>query len=424
MGYSFWHLAKGATPMPWTETCVVDQRMQFIVAHGKDEASVAELCRQFGISRKTAYKWIARYHSQGLPGLEALSRAPRHHPNQVPAEQRQAILELRDAHPLWGPKKLLKILGGQDAGGSWPARSTVARLLRLQGRAFDRKKRRRVPPQTQPLAHAHGPNAVWCCDFKGWFCTGDGQKCHPLTITDGFSRCLLRCQGLLETGFEAVWPIFASAFREYGLPQAIRSDNGAPFASRAEGGLSLLSIRWIKLGIRPERIEPGQPQQNGRHERMHLTLKQSAAQPPASSFGRQQERLEAFRQEYNELRPHEALGMATPGSVYAPSPRAFPARLAELEYPDWWQRRKVVSGGDLYWRHQPVFISEVLRGETIALEPLDERYWRAYFGPVFLGALDGHRPAILTGAALRRLDRHRLAHGQEAASPPPAAYPS
>ena len=407
--------------MPWTETRAMDQRMQFIVAFEKEAFSVAELCRQFQISRKTAYKWIGRYAAVGVAGLADRSRAPHAHPNSVSCEQLQAILEARDAHPFWGPRKLLKILCGHGSAGDWPARSTVAALLKLHGRVADRKKRRRVPPQSKPLAHADGPNAVWCCDFKGWFFTGEGRKCHPLTISDAFSRYLLRCQGLLRTGLEAAQPIFEAAFREYGLPWAIRSDNGAPFASRSVGGLSRLSVWWIRLGVRPERIEPGKPQQNGRHERMHLTLKQQTAQPPASTFARQQRRLDDFRREYNELRPHEALGMETPASLYVPSPRTFPARLAELEYCVGWQRRRVFSGGDFNWKNQPVFVSEVLRGETIGLEPLDDRHWRTYFGPVFLGVLDGYRSRVLTGAALRRLDRQRMQAGLTAATPPAAA---
>lgn len=409
--------------MPWKVKRVMDQRVDFVNAFGKADFSVAELCRQFGISRKTAYKWIGRHAAEGMAGLVDRSRLPHSRPNQVPSEKLNAILAARDAHPLWGPKKLLKLLSAQGGADGWPARSTVAALLKLHGRAFERKKRRRVPPQSQPLAHANAPNALWCCDFKGWFCTGDGHKCHPLTISDAFSRYLLRCQGLRRTDFEAVRPMFEAAFREFGLPWAIRSDNGAPFASPAVGGLSRLSIWWLRLGIRPERIEPGKPQQNGRLERLHLTLKQHAAQPPASTFARQQQRLDGFRQEYNQLRPHEALGMATPASLYEASPRPFPSRLPEMEYPDGWQRRIVGCDGDLKWRCQPVFLSEVLYRQTVGLEPLDQRYWRTYFGPLFLGLLDGHRCRMLTAAALRRLDRKRVEAGLEAAALPPAAAP-
>ena len=410
--------------MPWLETHVMDQRVQFIAAFLKDESSVAELCRQFQISRKTAYKWIARYQALGARGLDDLTRAPHTHPNQFSDQQIWTILQARDKHPLWGPRKLLKIVIGNSDPDGWPSRSTVANWLRTHGRAIGRKKRRRVPPHSQPLSHATGPNSLWCCDFKGWFCTGDGCKCHPLTITDAFSRYLLRCQGLLATGFETVRPIFEAAFREYGLPEAIRSDNGPPFASRAVAGLSLLNIWWIRLGIRHERIDPGKPQQNGRHERMHLTLKQETANPPERSFARQQQRMDGFGEEYNELRPHEALDMATPASVYHPSPRPFPSRLAEIEYPDGWQLRKVASAGDFYWKHQPVFVSETLYRQTIGLEPLDERYWRAYFGPVFLGVLDTRQPRMLNGAALRRLDRKRAHAGLATAAPEPAGTPS
>lgn len=408
--------------MPWMETHVMDQRTQFIAAYLKEE-SVAQLSRQFGISRKTAYKWIGRYQADGPPGLVDRSSAPHCHPNQFDPDLLQAVLDYRDKHPLWGPKKLLKVLIGKGDPRAWPSRSTVASWLKTHGRSFDRKKRRRVAPQSQPLSHATGPNSLWCCDFKGWFYAGH-TKCHPLTITDAFSRYLLRCHGLTRTDFEAVKPIFESAFREYGLPESIRSDNGPPFASRALAGLSRLSIWWIRLGIRHERIEPGKPQQNGRHERMHLTLKQEVADPAADSLAMQQQRLKSFRLEYNEVRPHEALDMATPDSLYLRSPRELPARLAPLEYPDGWQLRRVESSGDISWKNVDVFVSEVLHRETVGLDPLDDRLWRAYFGPVFLGVLDTHKPRLLSGAALRNLDRKRLREGLPAASPAAALPPS
>lgn len=314
--------------MPWMETRVSDQRMKFIVEYEFEEESMAELCRQYGISRKSGYKWLARWLAEGVGGLGNRSRAPLCHPNQVPPEEVEAILAARDRRR-WGPKKLRVLLRREEPGVVWPAISTIEQILKDHGRVIPRKKRRRVPPQSQPLSHCQGPNAVWCCDFKGHFATGDGRRCHPLTISDAFSRYLLRCQALEQSDYEAVRPIFEWAFRQYGLPWAIRSDNGPPFASRAVSGMSRLSVWWIKLGIAPERIEPGHPEENGRHERMHLTLKQDTASPPAATFRKQQHRFDEFRHDFNHVRPHEALGMQAPESVYEPSPRAYPARAGD-----------------------------------------------------------------------------------------------
>ncbi len=387
--------------MPWMETRVSDERMKFIVEYECEEASMAELCRRYGISRKTGYKWLARWQAEGPGGLSDRSRAPHHHPNRVPAGQVAAILAARDRWG-WGPKKLRVLLEGERPEAPWPALSTMQQILKDHGRVMGRKKRRRVPSQTQPLAHCDGPNAVWCCDFKGPFATDDRRRCHPLTITDGFSRYLLRCQGLDQTGYQAVRPIFECAFREYGLPWAIRSDNGAPFASRAVAGLSRLSVWWIKLGIEPDRIQPGKPQQNGRHERMHLTLKQQTASPPAKTFRKQQRRFEVFRQEFNRVRPHEALAMQTPASLYVPSPRPYPSRQPQVSYPEGWAVRKVAGWGDFSWKHRLVFLSEVLAGERVGLEPVDGRYWRVHFGPLWLGAFDSYERRMLSAAQVRR----------------------
>jgi transposase InsO family protein len=387
--------------MPWTETRVSDERMKFIVEYEYEEESMAQLCRKYGISRKTGYKWLDRWFQDGPLGLEDRSRAPRCHPNKVPGSHVEAILSARDRWG-WGPKKLRVLLSRDHPEIVWPAISTFEQILKDHARVIPRKKRRRIPPQTRPLAHCDGPNAVWCCDFKGHFATTDGQRCYPLTITDGFSRYLLRCQNLSRSDYTSVRPVFEWAFREYGLPRAIRSDNGPPFASRAVAGLSRLSVWWIKLGIQPERIEPGKPQQNGRHERMHLTLQQETASPPASTARKQQRRFDEFRRQYNDVRPHEALQMQTPVSAYEASPRPYPPRQPEVSYPDAWRVRKVQSTGEFYWKHQPVFLSEVLWGETIGLEPVDGRYWQTYFGPVRLGVFDSHRRQMLTGPQLRR----------------------
>jgi putative transposase len=404
--------------MPWTETCAMDERMHFVVEYDLDELSMTALCAKYDISRKTGYKWLARVEEAGWVGFQDRSRAPHQHPNQLSAEIEQAVVAMRESHPTWGPKKVLRRLQDQDCQTPWPARSTIAELLRRKGLVWPRKRRRRVPPQEQPFARCDGPNAVWCADFKGWFRTGDGQRCDPLTISDAFSRYLIRCQVVDDTSGLSVRPLFEAAFREYGLPRAIRSDNGCPFASSAIAGLSHLSVWWIKLGINPERIEPGKPQQNGRHERMHLTLKRETASPPAATVRRQQRRFDAFRKEFNEERPHEALEMATPESRYEPSGRPYPAREPEVTYPEEWPWRRVQLRGTVRFKGQRFFLSEVLIGELVGFEPIDGRHWRAHFGPVAMGIFDESVHRMLT---LTEIKRKGLAVRPPAGNPPSAA---
>jgi len=387
--------------MPWMETVAVEQRMRFIADCQDGELSMAALCRKYGISRRVGYKWLDRYRQEGVEGLKDRSRAPHRHPSEVPAEIEAAIVAARARHPTWGPKKLLVWLQRKQPARRWPARSTIAEILDRQGLTVPRKRRRRVWPQQDPFSACEGPNSVWCADFKGWFRTGEGRRCDPLTISDAFSRYLLRCQALGKTDGPTARPLFEAAFREYGLPWAIRTDNGAPFASRAIAGLSELSVWWIKLGIRPERIKPGQPQQNGRHERMHLTLKAETANPPAATLRRQQERFDTFRLEFNQDRPHEALGMATPASAYVASERQYPEHLGEMEYPSGWAVRRVDSGR-FRWRSENIFVSHVLHGELVGLEAVDGRHWRLWFGPLSLGVVDGHRKKLLTPREGRR----------------------
>ena len=287
---------------------------------------MSELCTRHGISRQAGYNTLVRYQQLGWEGLEARSRAPRRHPNQTAAALEQRIVDLRHEHMRWGPRKLKAVLERQQPEVRWPAVSTLGALLRREGLVIARKKRRRVEPYSAPFASASEPNRVWCADFKGWGRTQDGERIDPLTVSDACSRYLLRCQAVEKTDTARVQAIFEAAFREYGLPEAIRTDNGAPFASRALRGWSRLSVWLIKLGIVPERIQPAHPEQNGRHERMHLTLKQETMSPMAANRRAQQRRFEQFRREYNQQRPHEALGMQTPASCYRASPRRYPAR--------------------------------------------------------------------------------------------------
>lgn len=376
--------------MPWKVSNVLDQRTRFVLDYQSGLYTMAELCRRYQISRQTGYESVKRYERAGAEGLQERSRAPLRHPNQTAIEIEEQVVELRRKRPSWGPRKLRAYLAQHDSATVWPAPSTIGALVKREGLAIPRRKRRRAPPYTQPLAHAEHANQVWCADFKGWFTTADGDRIDPLTISDAHSRYLLRCQAVEKTNTEQVQALFEASFREYGLPLAIRTDNGAPFASRAVAGLSRLSVYWIKLGIVPERIQAGHPQQNGRQERMHLSLKQETATPPAANRRQQQRAFDRFRRQYNEERPHEALGQKTPSSCYQFSTREYPAQVPEPEYGDSVQVRRVQGHGQFSWKHQDVFLTEVLIGERVGLEPVDDRYWCIYFAEFPIAIFDSH----------------------------------
>ena len=368
--------------MPWKETCPMDERMKFIADALTQHWSVAHLCRAYGMSRKTGYKWIARYEAEGWPGIREHSRAPATCPHLTPVALQERVVQMRLQHPHWGPRKLLHRLGTVEPDTVWPAPSTAGEILKRHGLVAKRRLRRRTPPAPQPLQTALHPNEVWATDFKGWFRTHEGTRIDPLTLSDLASRYLLRCQSLRGATYALVQPVFVAAFREYGLPHAMRSDNGPPFASVGLGGLSQLAVWWIRLGIRPERIQPGHPEQNGRHERLHRTLKQATAKPPCRTWRLQQRAFAAFRQDYNHVRPHEALGMQTPAACYTPSPRVFPHRLPEVEYPSGYEVRRVRSNGEIKWRGCRLFLSEALIGEPVGLQEVDQDLWRIEFGPI------------------------------------------
>ena len=406
--------------MPWKASSVMEEKLRFIFEYERDEQTMSELCANFGISRETGYVWLRRYRELGKLGLVELNRDARRHPNQTPWEIEAAVLELRQAHMRWGPRKLKRVLERDQGGRPWPATSTIGEMVKRAGLVVPRRKRRKTTPYQEPLAHADGPNRVWCADFKGWFRTGIGERIDPLTISDAYSRYLLRCQGVEKTDTTRVQAVFEAAFREYGLPRAIRTDNGAPFASTALAGLSRLAVWWIKLGIVPERIAAGHPEQNGRHERMHRTLKQEVAMPAAPDRRAQQRELGRFRQEYNQVRPHEALGMQTPASVYVPSEREYPRQVAEPEYPETMLVRPVHSKGQFRWKkRQDVFLSEVLWGERIGLLPLDERWYTVYFAQVPLGRFDSWQRRVLPLPAGVGFDMDGAGAGEVSPSPAP-----
>jgi transposase InsO family protein len=364
--------------MPWNVSGVVEKRREFVGDYESGDWSVSQLCRMYGISRVTGHELLRRWREGGEAALEERSRAPGRHPNQTPAGIEELVLGLRREHPLWGPRKLKVVLEQRHPERIIPAASTMGAMLDREGLTHRRRKRRRVEPYTQPFAPVRLPNDEWASDFKGWFRSGDGTRIDPLTISDSSTRYLLRCQAVEKTDTLRVKAVFQAAFREYGMPQAMRSDNGPPFASCGVAGLSRLSVWWIKLGIRPQRIQAGHPEQNGRHERMHRTLQQHAATPPQPDARAQQRAMDAFRSEYNQLRPHEALGMCTPASLYQPSPRSFPERLPEPEYGSAMKVRTVFPHGQFSWNYHDIFLGKALAGERIGLLPVDDRYLHIY----------------------------------------------
>ena len=374
--------------MPWSETTPMDERLQFVadVLGAIDDMSA--LCCRRGISRKTGYKWLARYAARGAAGLAERSHRPRTCPHATAPDAAAALYELRRRHPTWGPKKLLAILARRAPQLALPAPSTAAALLKRAGLVTVPRRRRTPGHPGRPSAPMDAPNAIWTADFKGEFKTRDGHYCYPLTVADGASRYLLACRALRSTATAWARPVFEALFREYGLPARIRSDNGVPFATIALGRLSTLSVWWVRLGILPDLIEPGSPQQNGRHERMHRTLKAEATRPPEAHARAQQRRFDRFRTEFNTERPHEALRQVPPASVYLPSPRPYPARLPPLEYPAHCEVRRVSRNGGIRWHNHWVNVSHVLAEEYVAFEELDDGLWAVTFGPMVLGRFD------------------------------------
>ncbi len=367
----------------------MDLRVELIREYEAGE-SIAALAEVYQVSRKTIYKWLKRYESAGTAGLADLSRAPHERPRNVCEENARAIIEARHQWR-WGPRKLRLKLQEQHPDIDWPAASTFGDILRRAGISHRRVRKHRTPLYGSPFANVEMANQTWCADFKGWFRTGDGVRCDPLTITDAHSRYLLCCQITAKTDTVHVRALFEATFRQYGLPRVIRTDNGPPFASPAPGGLSQLSVWLIKLGILPERTRPASPQENGRHERMHLTLKQDTLRPPACSRRRQQEEFDRFRQIYNYERPHEGLQDKTPASQYEPSPRPMPRRVPELEYAPDLIVRRVSTRGEFKWGGAKIFVSELLNYEAVGLKPHDDRFHEVFYGPVRIGWLDSHK---------------------------------
>jgi len=376
--------------MPWKEVKPMDQKLLFIADHLREVTTFSDLCDRFGISRKTGYKWVARYRELGLGGLQDQCRRPHDHPLTTPYTVRQMIKELRSSHPKDppGPKKIQVLLERTHPDWEIPSKTTIYKILVEEGLIHSQKRRKRVPAGQWPFSAVRQPNDVWSADFKGQFKTQDRTWCYPLTVMDHQSRYLLECRNFQSTGLAQTKRAFEKLFREYGLPWRIRTDNGVPFASKSPGGLTQLSKWWVRLGIVPERIEPGKPQQNGRHERMHRTLKKGTAIPPAATAELQQEAFDVFRQRYNHERPHESLGQKLPASFYTPSARAMPDKLPELEYPGHFRIAQVHHNGIIHHQGHRVYVSGLLQHEHLGVEETDDGIWTVYFGFLKLGSFD------------------------------------
>jgi transposase InsO family protein len=363
----------------------MEQRIE-LIREWSQGVSITALAEIYEVSRKTIYKWIERHASEGVSGLEDRSRAPHSSPQRLSAETVARIIEARQRWG-WGSRKLIVKLA-EEWGQKAPAASTVAELLRVKGLSHTRKRRVRTPLYDQPVAAVEKANQTWCADFKGWFLTGDGTRCDPLTISDAHSRYLLCCQIAAKTDTAHVEALFDQAFREYGMPLVIHTDNGAPFASRAPGGLSRLSMRWIRLGIVAERSRPASPQDNGRHERMHRTLKQETLRPAARTARQQQDAFHRFQKIYNDQRPHEALDYQTPASCYQRSLRAFPRRVPEVEYDANVEVRRISEKGEMRWQGERMFVSETFAHEYLGVRARHDRYSEVLYGPLVIGWLD------------------------------------
>ena len=375
--------------MPWNISDSLSEQRKFLIAWiGEVETSFIELCKRYGISPKSGYKRVSRFKELGLEGIGDLPRRPRTHPNQTPPEIVEMLVRAKRHHMTYGPRKLLVVIAREHPKLALPAPSTASKILKEHGLVRSRRRSRRSAPWATPFSDVQQPNDTWCADFKGWFRTDDGVRVNPLTITDAASRYLIACTGLKRPNFEQVKPVFELAFREFGLPRAMRTDNGPPFSTTSLGGLSKLAVWWIKLGIIPERIRPGHPEENGRHERMHRTLKDAVASPPKTSFRAQQKAFDWFIEDYNEVRPHEALGQNTPSSAYYDSPRKYPDRIEQPDYQNDVTTRRVRTNGDIKWKGNRVFLSEALIGEPIGLKQITERTWAIYYGSLEIGMLD------------------------------------
>lgn len=374
--------------MPWKTEIPMEQRMSMIEMWKSGRYTNAELFERYGVSAKTGYKWISRYREGGFEGLRDLSRAPLSCPHRASDEVVEALCDVRRKHPRWGPKKIVAYLARHQQETRWPAVSTAGEILKRAGLVTSRRRRRRSRWPARAMTKADFANHVWPIDFKGQFRIGSGALCYPLTLSDLYSRYQVCCDAKVSTAMVGVRSSMERVFREHGLPWVIRSDNGEPFASHGLCGLNRLNVWWMRLGIRHETIDPGHPEQNGVHERMHRELKAETARPPAPTLAGQQGRFDAFRAEWNHERPHEALGQQLPATLWQPSPRPFPEQLLEPQYPGHLEIRRVRSGGVIKFKGRMPFISQALSGEAIGLEEIEDGVWSIRFVEFEVGRLD------------------------------------
>jgi putative transposase len=393
--------------MPFVETHVVDERRRFVIEVQPSLKSFSHICRRYGISRPTGYKWLERWESEGPPGLQAKPSRPRSSPWATPPPVVEAILNVRRTYEDYGAKKIIWFLERHRPELPLPSRTTVHNILLRHDLVPKRRKRLRRWHPGRPDSFAAQPNDTWSADFKGEFPTRDGELCYPLTVQDMHSRFVLDCRGRPNTKTVGVFPVFARLFREFGLPRHIRTDNGTPFATNTLGRLSRLSVWFIQLGIRPQLIEPGCPQQNGKHENMHLVLKRKTTRPPRANHRCQQTAFNAFCTEYNHIRPHEALDGAVPADLYEPSPRPFPKELQPITYPGHFETRLVSSNGGIRWYADRILVTTLLGGHHIGLEEIDQGLFNVYFGPVWLGHFFEKKRLILDSPDPRRTSRNR-----------------
>ena len=374
--------------MSWEETNPMKERQRLIADYQSGMFTVTELATRYHVSRKTVYKWMDRYASDGEAGLQEHSRAPLNSPRRTDQSITQRLLAFRQAHPNWGPRTIGAYLRQHEPDVAWPAPSTIGALFDREGLSQKRPKRNHYPQANRIAPEVTAANQLWCCDFKGAFRLGNQQYCHPLTITDEYSRMLLCAAAQVSIQYEPTRASFERIFARYGLPEAIRSDNGAPFSGRGPCGISRLSLWWLKLGITHVLSRPGCPQDNARHERMHRRMKADTTRPPAEDFPGQQQKFDAFDHELNYERPHQGIDFQTPSELYHPSERHLPAVLPPPEYPGHYETRSVAIDGTMNFQGQQIFLSEVLGRERVALEEIDDGLWNVYIYSVLLGRVN------------------------------------
>lgn len=392
--------------MPWTEIRPMDSKMQFVSFALNGDLTMTELCSIFNISRKTGYKWVYRYIEHGVKGLINQSKAPKTIPHKTSEKITDFIVSYRKKHPSWGARKIIQKAQQVAPGLEMPSETTISNIIKRQGLTNKKRKRRKLGHPGRPTATAKIPNDIWTTDFKGEFKTKDGQYCYPLTIMDEYSRFLIDCQGLKSTGYKGAFAVFKRAFKEYGLPSVIKSDNGIPFATTGIARLSKLSVWWIKLGIDPILIQPASPYQNGVHERMHKTLKYESTIPPSGDLKAQQRRFNVWKKEYNFDRPHESLKGNSPSMIYKHSFKRYPSRIPKVEYPSHFEVRYVSANKCFRWNHNAVAISSTLIHEYVGLEEVMDGIWAVYFSWKRLGFLDERKMRIIDD--LGRLKRCNL----------------